>query len=71
MPSDDRPNGRVRVRVDEDICVGSGTCAMLDPEHFELVDGKGRAVDEPVTETEDLADAVLDCPVQAIRRAQA
>jgi ferredoxin len=46
---------RVRVRIDAETCVGSGTCAMVDPDHFQLVDGKGR-------------DAVLDCPVQAIVR---
>ena len=59
---------RTRVRIDTDVCVGSGTCAMVDPEHFEVVDGKARVADEPLEVTEDLADAVLDCPVMAISR---
>lgn len=67
MTSDDQPDPRVEVHVDETVCVGSGTCVMIDPDHFELVDGKSKAPDEPVAETEDLRDAVLDCPVQAIR----
>lgn len=61
----------VQVRVDEEVCVGSGTCVMVDPAHFTLVDGKGRAPGEPVERTEDLEDAVLDCPVQAILSARA
>lgn len=59
-------SSKVHVRVDEEVCVGSGTCAMVDPDHFSLVDGKGRATGEAVAPTEDLDDAVLDCPVQAI-----
>jgi ferredoxin len=57
-----------RVRVDTNLCVGSGTCAMVDPQHFELVDGKARASEGTLEVTEDLADAILDCPVQAISR---
>jgi len=62
---------RVQVRVDHDVCVGSGTCAMVDPDHFELVDGTAHAPRGAVEETEELADAVLDCPVQAILSARA
>lgn len=62
------PEGQVQVRVDAHACVGSGTCAMVDPEHFELVDGKARATSGAVEMTEDLEDAILDCPVQAIMR---
>lgn len=57
---------QVQVRVDESVCVGSGTCAMVDPDHFRLVDGKGRGPEGAVDPTEELEDAVLDCPVQAI-----
>ncbi|MCD9198940.1 ferredoxin [Aeromicrobium wangtongii] len=62
---------KVWARVDEQVCVGSGTCAMVDPAHFSLVDGKGRATNEPVERTEELDDAILDCPVQAILSGQA
>lgn len=56
----------VQVHIDHDTCVGSGTCAMVDPAHFTMVDGKGTPPPDPVATTEDLEDAVLDCPVQAI-----
>ncbi len=59
---------RVRVSVDTVTCVGSGTCAMVDPQHFELVDGKARVSAGPLVVTEDLEDAILDCPVSAITR---
>lgn len=57
---------KVQVRVDTGTCVGSGTCAMVDPEHFTLVDGKSRVSSDPLEHTEELEDAILDCPVQAI-----
>lgn len=63
----DHHDRHVRVDVDTNVCVGSGTCAMMDPEHFRLVDGKAHVVTEEVTLTEELDDAVLDCPVQALR----
>lgn len=59
------------VQVDREVCVGSGTCVMVDPDHFELVDGKAHAAEGPLEMTEDLADAILDCPVQAIQRSGA
>lgn len=64
-------SSKVQVHVDAEVCVGSGTCAMVDPDHFRLVDGKGAAATGPLERTEDLDDAVLDCPVQAIRSAPA
>ncbi|MBC9734305.1 ferredoxin [Nocardioides marmotae] len=63
----DDPDRRVTVEVDTTTCVGSGTCAMVDPEHFSVVDGKARVVPGELVATEDLEDAVLDCPVQALR----
>ncbi|NYG57176.1 ferredoxin [Nocardioides daedukensis] len=59
-------DNEVHVDVDTNACVGSGTCAMIDPEHFSVVDGKAQVVAERVPATEDLEDAVADCPVQAL-----
>lgn len=62
---------RAHVQVDRNVCVGSGTCVMVDPDHFELVDGKAQAVQGPLEVTEELGDAILDCPVRAIERSDA
>ncbi|MDP9821913.1 ferredoxin [Nocardioides massiliensis] len=58
----------VHVEVDTDACVGSGTCAMIDPLHFQLIDGKAVVTaGEPLTLTDELDDALLSCPVEALR----
>ena len=59
-------SNRVRIDVDANACVGSGTCEMIDPEHFRLVDGKAQAVVDEVVTSEELDDAVADCPVRAL-----
>ena len=58
----------VSVVVNAELCVGSGTCAMLDPDHFEIVDGKSRVTSGRLTLTDELDEAIQDCPMQAIRR---
>lgn len=60
----------MRVRVDNDRCVGHGMCRLACPEVFELSDEDGHAyvVDENVPpEFEEAVDqAVRGCPEQAI-----
>jgi len=60
----------MRVRVDNDRCVGHGMCRLACPEVFELSDEDGHAyvVDENVrSEFEEAVDqAVRGCPEQAI-----
>ncbi|MFI5611778.1 ferredoxin [Amycolatopsis sp. NPDC051903] len=55
-----------KVEIDEHTCIGSGMCASLMPELFEL-DG---AVAHPLTETtppdETVLDAADSCPAMAI-----
>lgn len=58
----------VAISVDTSVCVGSGVCAMIDPDHFRLESGKARVTGEETVLTDELEDAVLDCPVQSIGR---
>ena len=58
----------MKVKVDEDLCMGSGACEDACPEVFEVVDGISQVlVDEVPEEVEsDARMAVNSCPVQAI-----
>jgi ferredoxin len=59
----------ITVRLDDDLCVGAGTCASLMPEIFEQTDNGKSVVRRPVVPAADLAeiDDVIDlCPVAAI-----
>jgi ferredoxin len=60
----------MRVEVDRDVCVGSGTCELLAPELFEVGDdGVVRLLQpEPGQADEDaVRDAVAQCPTGALR----
>jgi ferredoxin len=57
-----------RIRIDSDICVGAGNCALTAPEVFTtndgfgaVIPGKEHAADDPRT-----TEAARACPVQAI-----
>ena len=57
----------LQVVVDRNLCVGSGSCELIDPDIFKLDrDGKSRAVDSPVEETASLVEAIESCPTGAI-----
>jgi ferredoxin len=59
----------VRVAVDRDRCVGSGTCEALAPDVFEVDDDGVLVVlrDEPAAdEQSDVRDAVTACPTRAL-----
>ncbi len=59
----------MRVRVDEETCIGCGLCADTCPEVFEMNDDKARVKVDVVPE--DVADtcreAAENCPVEAIQ----
>lgn len=56
-----------KARVDQDKCIGCGTCAALCPQGFKLGEnGKAQALN-PEGLAEDLVQTAIDsCPVQAI-----
>ncbi|MEV6227060.1 ferredoxin [Saccharopolyspora shandongensis] len=54
------------IEVDADTCIGSGMCAGVAPDHFELVDGYGCARKAAVEPADQVIDAAESCPVEAI-----
>ena len=59
----------MKVGVDRDRCVGSGTCEALAPDVFEVDDDGVLTVlrDEPAEgEQADVRDAVTACPTRAL-----
>lgn len=58
----------MKVKVDEDVCVGSGNCEATCPGIFKVVDGKSQVqVDTVPEDEEDCArEAESGCPVGAI-----
>ena len=59
----------MRVKVDEETCIGCGLCAESCPEVFEMVDDKARAKADEVPEefVDTCREAAEDCPVEAIQ----
>ena len=57
-----------RVVVDEECCIGCGTCAGLCPEVFQLgEDGeKSRVIAPDRTDLECVQDAIASCPGECI-----
>ena len=48
-------------------CIGCGLCVAIDPEHFDIVDGLSEATNSDNLESEDLKNAILSCPTEAIK----
>lgn len=61
----------MKVKVNEDACIGCGACAAIAPEVFEIND-EGLStviVDEVAKENKEEAnDAIDSCPTSAIER---
>ncbi len=56
-----------QVSVDEDVCIGSGTCVGIAPAVFQLSDeGVAQVIDRNGAELADLHRAEDSCPVAAI-----
>lgn len=58
----------MRVRVDEDACLGDGSCVSICPEVFEMEGDVAKAKIEEVPENlhESCREAADVCPVEAI-----
>ena len=58
----------MKVKVDSDLCSGTGICEQTCPEVFEVVEGISTVkVDEVPSEAEESCEkAVQDCPTGAI-----
>lgn len=58
----------MKVRVDEEACVGDGSCVSICPDIFEMVDDVAKAKMEDVPESLEPScrEAADVCPVEAI-----
>ena len=54
------------VEVDENTCIGSGMCAALMPELFELEGATAAALQKRIEPDETALDAADSCPAMAI-----
>lgn len=58
---------KLKVKVDRDLCMGSGNCARLAPGTFELDDENISVVTDPsATDAERLRQAERNCPTSSI-----
>jgi len=56
-----------KFKVNQEVCIGCGTCVSLCPECFELNDeGKSQVILDECKSDCDSAEVVSDCPVRAI-----
>ena len=59
--------GRWGVRVDRDVCIGSGLCVGTAPEGFAFDEQqRSRPLSESIDPDEAVRDAAASCPVEAI-----
>jgi len=59
----------MKLKVNEDVCIGCGACQAICPEVFEIGDnGLAKVITEEIGEdyVEDATDAKEGCPVAAI-----
>ena len=54
-----------KAKVNEDLCIGCGTCESLCPEVFKVEDGKSTVIAEDCGEC-DCQNVIDSCPVSAI-----
>lgn len=54
-----------KAKVNQDLCIGCGTCEALCPKVFQLQDGKSHVIAEECSEC-NCQEAVDSCPVGAI-----
>ncbi len=55
------------IKIDQNLCIGCGSCAALAAKAFEINDGKSSIKTDWQKENEaNIKDAVRSCPVEAI-----
>jgi ferredoxin len=53
-------------KVNEDLCIGCGTCEALCPKVFKVEDGKSHVISEDCGPDCNCEEVVSSCPVNAI-----
>ena len=57
----------MKVKVDQDLCIGCGTCELMCSQCFQLENGKAQVVRDNCDGVEcDMQDVIDSCPVEAI-----
>jgi len=54
-----------KINVNDDLCIGCGTCESLCPNVFKIEDGKSRVISDECGDC-DCQEAADSCPVSAI-----
>ncbi len=55
-------------QVDQNICIGCGTCVALAVKSFKMADnGKSQPIDPPGDDEKTIQNAIDSCPVSAIK----
>lgn len=64
----ERKLGKLLVRIDRGVCIGSGNCVNIAPEVFELDERQTVRFTEsaPEIESERIVEACATCPVEAL-----
>jgi ferredoxin len=57
---------RWRITVDRSVCVGSGMCTAIAPQHFRLDQNRSRPLREVAEPDQAVLDAAESCPTEAI-----
>lgn len=57
-----------KITIDQEVCIGCGTCVGIAPEHFKLNDeGKSSVIKQySIEDDKKIQEAVDSCPVDAI-----
>jgi len=56
-----------KVKVNEDLCIGCGTCEALCPNVFKMENGKSKVISEECGDC-DCQETIESCPVNAISK---
>lgn len=54
------------MKVNDEICIGCGTCESLCPKVFKIEDGKSKVISEECGEDCNCQEVIDSCPVSAI-----
>lgn len=59
----------MKIKIDQKVCLGCGSCTAIAPETFALDDasGKAKVIAQPKKMTESIQMAINSCPVNAIK----
>ena len=57
----------MKVKVDENLCIGCGACVSIASKSFKMNGAKAQAIQPAGDSEEQVKDALESCPVQAIK----